>query len=217
MQALQETSFLMWGLLVYNRHMSFAPKVMPPIYFHGNYNRYKEHNTIWQRKFSATKHCFQIYLLPLAMLFCQPWRRACMLQSWKTAPAEVTNCFTAAMTSSLLKQNSHCPTVLTSTVWSPSIFSKHEWMSMGAIFSSWGNSVTHLCFVCTSVSDTIFSDCPSAATCGMAAMCNRILARRFNFYCRINTLEVVDQHNQMGGITFWEAFIYKYIFIKYYI
>ena len=21
-----------------------APKVMPPIYFHGNYNRYKEHN-----------------------------------------------------------------------------------------------------------------------------------------------------------------------------
>ena len=25
-----------------------APKVMPPIYFHGNYNRYKEHNnTIW--------------------------------------------------------------------------------------------------------------------------------------------------------------------------
>jgi hypothetical protein len=26
-----------WGTRV-------APKVMPPIYFHGNYDRYKEHN-----------------------------------------------------------------------------------------------------------------------------------------------------------------------------
>ena len=25
-------------------YMRAAPKVKPPIYFHGNYNRYKEHN-----------------------------------------------------------------------------------------------------------------------------------------------------------------------------
>ena len=30
------------------KHTRAAPKVMSPIYFHGNYNRYKEHNnTIW--------------------------------------------------------------------------------------------------------------------------------------------------------------------------
>jgi len=27
-----------------NLCMQATPKVMPPIYFHGNYNRYKEHN-----------------------------------------------------------------------------------------------------------------------------------------------------------------------------
>ena len=30
-------------------------KGMPPVYFHGSYNSYKEHkNTVWQRKFSIT-------------------------------------------------------------------------------------------------------------------------------------------------------------------
>jgi hypothetical protein len=30
------------------RYTRVAPKVIPPIYFHGNYNRYKEHNnTVW--------------------------------------------------------------------------------------------------------------------------------------------------------------------------
>ena len=30
---------------------------MLPIYFHGTYNRHKEHNnTVWKNKFSATKH-----------------------------------------------------------------------------------------------------------------------------------------------------------------
>lgn len=35
-----------------------APKTMPPICSHGNYNRYKYNNTIEQRRFSATKHYF---------------------------------------------------------------------------------------------------------------------------------------------------------------
>ena len=41
-----------------------------------------------------------------------------------------------------------------------------------AIFSMWRNSVTHFCFMCTSMSDAILSDCPSAAVCHMAAKCN---------------------------------------------
>ena len=46
--------------------------------------------------------------------------------------------------SPLLKHTTHCLTVLTSIVWSPLVFSKHWWMSSGAIFSAWQNSVTHL-------------------------------------------------------------------------
>ena len=47
----------------------------------------------------------------------------------------------------LLKCTTHCLTVLTPTIWSPSVFSKRWWMSVGAIFSSWRNSVTRLCFI----------------------------------------------------------------------
>ena len=37
-------------------------------------------------------------------------------------------------------------------------FSKHQWISVGAIFSSWRNSVPHLSFICISFSDAILSD-----------------------------------------------------------
>ena len=50
---------------------------------------------------------------------------------------------------------------------SPQIFTKCQCMSVGAIFSTRRNSVTHLCFICTSMSDTMLSDCPSAAICCM--------------------------------------------------
>jgi hypothetical protein len=43
------TLFILTKHIILVRTMSLqldcvAPKVMPPIYFHGNYNRYKEHN-----------------------------------------------------------------------------------------------------------------------------------------------------------------------------
>jgi len=48
----------------------------------------------------------------------------------------------------------HCLTMITSTIWSPQTFTKHQWMSVGASFSIWRNSVTHLCFKHTSMLDT---------------------------------------------------------------
>ena len=39
--------------LFWAAYMLVTPKVMPPIYFHGNNNRYKEHNNA-ASKFSAT-------------------------------------------------------------------------------------------------------------------------------------------------------------------
>ena len=39
---------LLTGLHVLSKSTRVVPKLMPPIYFHGNYTRYKEHNnTIW--------------------------------------------------------------------------------------------------------------------------------------------------------------------------
>ena len=61
-------------------------------------------------------------------------------------------------------------------------FCKHQKMSMDAIFSTWRNSVTHLCVICSSISDTILSDCSSVAICHTAIKFNGILAGNFSFY-----------------------------------
>lgn len=40
--------------------------------------------------------------------------------------------------------------------------------------------ISHFCFICTSISRTIVSGCPSAVICHMATKCNEILKGRFN-------------------------------------
>lgn len=58
-------------------------------------------------------------------------------------------------------------------------------MSMGAIFSARRNLITHLCFIHTSMTDAILSDCSSVAICSTATKANEILLGRFNFHCYI--------------------------------
>jgi len=84
---------------------------------------------------------------------------------------------------SLLKRTTSCHTVLIPTVWSPQTFSKCQRMSVGAIFSTWRNSIPHICIIHTSMSDAILSDCCSAAICPMAPKCNIILMGKFSLYC----------------------------------
>ena len=69
---------------------------------------------------------------------------------------------------------------LSSSVWPPETFSKHWWLLVGSIFSTQRNLVPDFCFINTSMSDVILSDCPSAAICCKAIKCNGILVRRFN-------------------------------------
>ena len=129
------------------------------IYFHENYNRYKEHdNNVWQNTFSATKHYFQHshhhYLCIFNSNELEPACCACkslQQQKWTTATAATAEI--------------HRLIVLTFTVLPPGTFNKHWGMSVGAIFSTWKNSVPHLYFMHTSKSDAILSDCPSAAVC----------------------------------------------------
>ena len=69
----------------------------------------------------------------------------------------------------------HC---LSSTVWFPSTFSRHWWISVVVTISTLRNPVTHLHFVFISMPDAILSDCPSAATYQMAIKCNTILEKK---------------------------------------
>ena len=80
---------------------------------------------------------------------------------------------------------------------------------MGAIFSTWRNSVPPHCFIHTAMSDAILSDCPSAAICHTATTCNGILVGRFSLCCHPSTsaYDLVGRHNKLGGITFRAAFI----------
>ena len=82
-----------------------------------------------------------------------------------------------------------------------------QWISL--FFSAQRNSVTPLCFICTSMSDTILSDCPSAAICCIVTTCDRILAGRFSLCCYITNicLWLVGQRHKIGGITFGAALI----------
>jgi len=120
---------------------------MLPIYFHGKHNKYKVYNnTIWWSKFSAKKHCFLTKSLPLA-----DWLQICWLKlliPWCDSCAFLSeHGLSFMLLPSLLKCITHRLTVLTSTLWSTSVFSKHQWISVGVIFSSWRNSRTHLCSI----------------------------------------------------------------------
>ena len=84
------------------------------------------------------------------------------------------------MRSPLLKPTTHHFTVLMSPV-SSLIFSKHQWMSMGAIFPHM--EMTHLCFMHTPTSDIILSDCHLTEICCTETKYNRILVERLNLYC----------------------------------
>jgi len=92
--------------------------------------------------------------------------------------------------STLLKCATHHLTVLTPLV----VIQKHsvrtdkrQWVPF---FPAWMNSVTPLCFICISMSDTILSDCPFAAICHTATKCNGVLVGRFSLYCHITNISL---------------------------
>ena len=69
-------------------------------------------------------------------------------------------------------------------------------MSADVIFSAWRNLVSHFCIICTSMTDTTVSDCPSAAICHTATTHNRILVGKFNLYCHTTHLPLMSWTNR---------------------
>jgi len=155
-------------------------KWMSPIYLCGNYNRYKStKNTYFIEQIHSYRTVFFSVTTTITYVFLPAMNKSLHAVFVNTC----TSGHDPLSTSTFLKCTTHHPTVLTPTVRSPQMFIKHWWMSMGAIFSAWRNSVTHLCFICTPMSDDILTNCPSAAICHTATKCNRILVERFNLDC----------------------------------
>ena len=147
---------------------------MPPISFHGNYNSYKDHsNTVWSSEFMATEHYFSAYLSPLADLYEWAGHDTPHFVMWQL-------CMAIQITACLSHHCHHCwNTPPTASLRSHPLFGlhKHSAHIMGAVFSTWRNSIPHLCFLRTSM-----SACPSAAICHTATKCNGILVGRFSLY-----------------------------------
>lgn len=182
---------------------------MPPVDFHESCNRYKEHNnTIWQNKFSATKHFFNtVTIISYAFLLAMNKNLCAML---------LTICMTVRNVACLSCCYRHCCNApFSASVCSHPPFGVHkcsanvcEWQFF---FPAWRNSLAHLYLIDTSVSD-IVSHCPSAAICCRATVCSEILTGRFNPYCC--TTNILLWHcgptNKIGGITLGAAFVFVF-------
>ena len=105
--------------------------------------------------------------------------------AWNDSPAKIYNVLHGLQTG--------MGPVLTSTVVSVNV---HQ-TSMNGIgcnfFSAWMNSITHFCFIRTSMSDAILSDCSSADICRTTTKFNGILAGRFNLYRHITNIRLCPQ------------------------
>ena len=69
--------------------------------------------------------------------------------------------------------------------------------------------MAHLCFIHASMSDIIFSDCPSAAISRMATTCHGIEVGRFNHTAILptSTSDIVGKQNKIGGVNFGASLV----------
>jgi len=81
-----------------------------------------------------------------------------------------------------------------------------QWVSF---FSTWRNSMTHLCPTHISMSDALLSDCPSAAISHTARTRSSMLDRRFNLYCHNSNIHLWrrGKQNKISSTTFKGALI----------
>ena len=78
-------------------------------------------------------------------------------------------------------------------------------------FCAWRNSILPLCFIHTSMSDTILSDCSSAAISLHTTKCNRILVECSTSPAipQTSASDVVRQHKKTGSTTFRATLVHS--------
>ena len=144
---------------------------MSPIYFHGKYNRYKEQMLRYKTLFFNTVTTISYAFSPMMKKSLHATR--------------IKRCISGS--DPLFHSVSQSPTSLCSH---PLFgFHKHsasvDECQQVQFFYTWRNSMTHLCFIHIFLSNTILSDCPSAAT---ATKFNRTWVTRLILYCHVTNI-----------------------------
>ena len=141
------------------------------------------------------------------MHFCQQCKRACIPCSEKSAPVVVAVTVTVPVTpAEMHNPPPHCGHIHCLV----SINIKQASVSVNGclFFSAWRNSVTHFCFIWLPC-QTSFYQCPSAAICHTATICNR--KRWKGSTCTAipptSVSDIVGQHHKLWGITFRTALL----------
>ena len=154
--------------------MWVALKVLPPVYFHGNYN--KEYSLI--EKILSYKTLF----FNIVTTFCYAFLPAC--HSYKNPHQQ------------------KCPTVTTAEMHHPPPHCAHIHWLVSINVQQVSVNVSGCCFFCMEefsytpllrpyfMSDAILSDCPSAAICHIATKRNGMLVRRVNLCCHITNIHL---------------------------
>ena len=161
---------------------------MPASYFHGNYNRYN--NAIWWSKFSATKHCFATQPSPFAVHFHQRWTRCSHnnLHHWRCLT------ITTARTHHPLPHCAYIHCLISINLKQAlTIVSGQHFFCMKK-FSS----------IRTPMSDTIPSDCTSAAICHTRQQNELEYWQEGSASTAIPptcAAHVMSKHNTIGGIS----------------
>ena len=140
---------------------------MPTIYFHGNYDRYEEHN-----------NCSTEQILSYKTQFFN----SVTIISWVLSPA-IDKSLQCHAFNYLHQQRWPTVTVTTDETHHPLPHCAHiHWLVStasvsvnGCHFFLHGRIQWHTCFIHTAMSDAILPDCPAAAVCHMARKCNGIL------------------------------------------
>ena len=179
------------------------PTVTPPIYFHGE----KSTITLFHRPNSQLQNTISNTVKTINYAFLPVMNKSLHAVLIKICASGDD----PPSLSPLQKHTTYHLTVLTSTVWSPQMLSKHWMMSVGTIVSSWRNSVAYLCFTYTPMSDAILSDFPSAASCHMATNTEYWREGSTSIVTPpTSTSDVMGQHNKLGGITFRATFVFLF-------
>jgi len=127
---------------------------VPPIYLHGNYSRYEEHNNTGRANSQLQNAVFQH----------SPHHQLCIFSRYEREPAccTHTSCSSGGdpvLLSLLLKCSTHCLTGLHPLLVSRNVHRVSVNVS-GCHFLHGENSIPALCFLCTSMSHTILLRLP---------------------------------------------------------
>ena len=161
--------------------------------------------TLFDRTNSQLQNTFFFPMVTAINWFAwMSWSRCSPFHGVPAVHGHIEHGLYSAAVSVPLKHTTHSLTVLTATVWSPEMFSKHQWMSVCAIFSTKRNSVLEFCLIHTTMSEASAPLLPSVSwqqnITGYwqeGSTCAAIPA--------MSTSDVTGQENEIGLHYFWSS------------